>query len=55
MISGILALPANFVSTTVSFVGEGISDLSPYATLIIGVIIALLVITTLITVLIHRQ
>ena len=44
----IIAIPANFVSDIISNMGQVISDLSGYTTLLIGVILGVVIIEILI-------
>lgn len=45
---GIFTLPSNFVASTTAIMGELFTDLAPYLTLIIGVVVAVLVIEIII-------
>ncbi len=44
----IFTLPTNFVASTTAIMGSLFSDLSPFITLILGVILATLVVTMII-------
>ena len=50
----IIALPENFVSSIIGYMGTIFSDLAPYITLVLGVILGTLVITILINALHNR-
>jgi hypothetical protein len=46
--SPVIPLPANFVASTTAFIGQIFTDLGPYITLVIAVLLGLLVIEILI-------
>jgi type II secretory pathway component PulF len=48
MLTAIITLPENFVSTITATVGQLFTDLSPYITLILGVLLGTLVISIVI-------
>jgi hypothetical protein len=51
----IITLPPGFATSTAATMGEIIGDLSPYIILVVGVILAMLVISILITTLHHKE
>jgi len=44
----IITLPDNFISSITGYIGTLITDLSPYLTLILGILLAVLIIEILI-------
>jgi len=48
MLTTIITLPTDFVSSITGYIGILITDLSPYLTLILGILLAVLVIDILI-------
>jgi len=48
LLTPIITLPDNFTSTIVAYVGQLFTDLAPYITLVLGVILGTLVISIII-------
>ena len=48
LLTPIITLPENFSSTIVGYVGQLFTDLSPYITLVLGVVLGTLVISIII-------
>jgi len=54
MLTAIITLPDNFVSSIVGYVGQIFTDLSGYITLVVGVLLGMLVITILLGAFHHK-